>query len=65
MKDLSLRQFDLIFASYFLHLFISLTLASLPIKKHVRNAIKIIHDRKLSNSKIKFFYFVSCFFTPH
>jgi hypothetical protein len=33
------HQFDLIFASYFLHPFISLTLASSPIKKHVRYAL--------------------------
>jgi hypothetical protein len=31
-----LRWFDLIFVSYFLHPFISLTLASSPIRKHAR-----------------------------
>jgi hypothetical protein len=34
-----LRRFDLIFASYFLHPFISLTLASSPIRKHARYAL--------------------------
>jgi len=34
-----LCQFDLIFASYFLHPFISLTLASSPIRKHARYAL--------------------------
>jgi hypothetical protein len=33
------HQFDLIFVSYFLHPFISLTLASSPIRKHVRYAL--------------------------
>jgi hypothetical protein len=34
-----LRRFDLIFVSYFLHPFISLTLASSPIRKHVKYAL--------------------------
>jgi hypothetical protein len=34
-----LCQFDLISASYFLHPFISLTLASSPIRKHARYAL--------------------------
>jgi hypothetical protein len=33
------RRFDLIFAFYFLHPFISLTLASSPIRKHARYAL--------------------------
>jgi len=60
-----LCQFDLIFASYFLHLFISLTLASSPIRKHARYALsKLVMIGNQAVQKNLKTYFASYFFPP-
>jgi hypothetical protein len=57
--------FDLIFVYYFMHPFISLTLASSPISKHARYALsKLFMTRNQAIQENLKIYFVFCYFPP-